>query len=223
MSVTLSDIRDNVLKDLGLDSANSTLQTRAARWINKTLDKLQGYAPEAEFMQKSEKKLSTVADQATYSLPSTFLQLLALRDDTSATAIKIVNREQFDRNHPDPSSESTGSPNEATLEYDLDGAVHIIRLAPIPDDEYDLYAIFRQFHPALSGSQDLEYDKLQTALEDGAIYHGSLIVYLDAEYANYRAELKAQWLESAQNIGQIFAIQKPQTRNIPVILQRYNW
>ncbi len=220
MSVTLETIRDNVMKDLGIDSENSTLQSRANRWINKALDKLQGYVPEAEFMQKTEKKLTTVADQATYSLPTTFLQLLGLRDDTSVTAIKILDAQAFDREHLDPSDEDTGEPTECRLEYDLDNGYHVLRLAPIPDDEYDLYAIFRQFHPALSGSQDLGYDKIQTVLEDGGTYFGAMVLYPDSEYAQYRAELKSTWLDAIQNISQIFAIQKPHPRNIPVRLKK---
>jgi len=72
MSVTLSTIRENVLKGLMVNSSDSTLQSRATRWINKSLDKIQFYIPEAEFLQNSNTALTTVADQATYSLPGRF-------------------------------------------------------------------------------------------------------------------------------------------------------
>lgn len=220
MSVTLATIYGNALSTLGVSSSDSKFQTRCTRWINKTLDKIQFYAPEAEFLQNSEVTLATVADQETYSMPTDFMQLLTLRDDDNATEIKILDRELFDKLHPDPSGESTGKPYECTLEFDISSGVHILRLAAIPDDAYDLFATFRRFHPAISASQNLMYDKLETALEDGAVYHGALELYPDAEYTQFRAELKANWLESAQAISQIFAIQKPRRPQIPMMLRR---
>ena len=219
-SVALSTIYANVLKDLGLNSSDTTWQARATRWTNKALDKAQSFIPIAEFMQNSNAYIATVADQATYSLPADFLQMLHLRDDNNSTTLNELTHGQFDRNHPDPSTESTGKPYEYTLEYDISTGVHILRLAAIPDDAYTLYATMRTFHPTLSGSQDLMYSKLETALEDWAIFEGSLVVFPDNEFVNYRAELKARANESMSGIANLLTMQKPSPRQIPVQMKK---
>ena len=216
---TTLTIQENILKELGLPSDNSLLLGRALRWINKTLDKLQTYVPEAEFLQTSEIKLTLVADKATYALPTDFFQLLQVRSDTDLIILNMLTREKFDREHPDPSGEETGNPSDCTFEYDRSSNRHIIRLAPIPDSTDIYYAIMRRWHPSLSSSQDVQWDKLETVLEDGGIYHGSLSIYADPEYAQLRAELKANWLEAAQGISQILALQKPKPAQIPVVLR----
>lgn len=220
MSVSLATIYANVLKDLGLNSDSSQWQGRATRWINKGLDKIQAQNPTFEFMQNSNMSIATVADQATYSLPTDFLTLLHIRDDTNETKLDILTHGEFDRNHPDPSSESTGEPYECTLEFDISSGVHILRLAAIPDAAYTLYATIRRWHPTLSGAQALMADKLETALEDWAIYEGSLVVFPDAEFTNYRAELRGRAMESVQIISGALNTQKPHPRQIPICLKR---
>lgn len=220
MSVALSTIYTNVLKDLGINSSDTTWQNRATWWIKKALDKAEFFFPMAEFLQNSNASISTVADQATYSLPSDFFQLLHIRDDNNSTHLDILDHDEFDRNHPDPSSESTGRPSECTLEFDISSGVHILRLAPIPDDAYTIYATMRTFHPTLSGSQDLMFTKLETPLTDWAIYEGSLVVYPDNEFVNYRNELKARAIDSMGGISNILAMQKPSQPNIPTVLKK---
>jgi hypothetical protein len=219
MTVSSATIQANILKELSVDSTNAVLLARALRWMNKAMDKFQGYIVESEFLQKSESSLNTIADQATYAMPSDFFDILSLRDDNNNTIIEKITREEFDRRHPDPSGESTGKPYEYTLEYDRSSGVSIIRLSLIPDDAYTLYAVTRNWHPTLTAGQGLIYDKLETAIEEGGIYHGALSLYSDPEYANYRAELKANWLEAVQNLSQILEMQKPKPSQIPVRLR----
>jgi hypothetical protein len=219
MTVTAATIQANILKELSVDSANTVLLARALRWMNKSMDKFQGFIIESEFLQKSESKLTTIADQATYALPADHFDMLILRDDTNKTTIQPKTREEFDRAHTDPSTESTGKPYEYTMEYDRSAGRHIMRLALIPDSTYDLYAVTRNWHPTLTSNQGLIYDKLETAIEEGGIYHGALSLYSDPEYANYRAELKSNWLEAVQNLSQILEIQKPKPAQIPIRLK----
>ncbi len=216
---TTLTIQQNVLSDLGLPTDNSTLQGRALRWLNKTLDKLQTYVPEAEFLQTSEIELTLVVNQATYALPADFFHLLQLRSDTDSIILNVLTREKFDREHPNPSREDPGSPRDVTLEYDRSSNRNIIRIGPAPDNADTYYAIMRRWHPSLSSSQDVQWDKLETVLEEGAFYHGALVIYADPEYTQYRAELKTNWLESAQGISQILALQKPNPSQIPVVLR----
>lgn len=220
MSVALSTIYANVLKDLGLNSSDSTWQGRATRWINKALDKIEAKNPDAEFLQNSNSTLATVADQATYSMPSDFLILRHIRDDGNSNHLNILSHEEFDRRHPDPSSETTDQPADCTLEFDISSGVHILRLAPIPDDEYNLYATFSTFHPTLSGSQNLMWNKLETALEDWAIWEGCLVVFPDAEFTNYRAELKQRANESVMLVSGLLSAQRPHPINIPVRMKK---
>jgi hypothetical protein len=220
MTVSLATIYDNVLKDLGLNSSDSTWQGRATRWINKALDKITMVCPNAEFLQNSYVSINTVADQPTYSMPSDFFELLSLRDDDNKTDIEILTHGEFDRRHLDPSGEDTNPPIHCTLEFDTSSGVAVMRLAPIPDDAYTLYATMRTFHPTLSGSQVLVWDKLQTALEDQAIYEGSLVVFPDAEFANYRLELKERGGESIRLVAGLLNSQKPAPARIPTVLKR---
>ena len=220
MSVSLSTIYANVLKDLGLNSSDSTWQARATRWINKALDKATMLNPGSEFVQISNATISASDGTATYNLPTGFISLLHIRNDTSAWEIKIRSHGEFDRAHPDPSSEAEDSPSECTLEFDIDNNVHVLRVAPIPDDDYTLYYTYRKFHPALAGDQDLEYDKFETALEDWAIWEGSLVVFPDNEFVNYRNELRSRATESMKLLSQLVNFQKPAPRNIPIQLKR---
>lgn len=220
MTVSLATIYSNVLKDLGLNSADSTWQTRATRWINKALDKVTMVAPNAEFLQNSYMSIDTVADQATYSLPSDFIELLSLRDDNNETNIEILSHGEFDKRHLDPSGEDTDPPSECTLEFDTSSGGHMLRLAPIPDAAYTLYATMRTFHPALSGSQALLWPKLETALEDWAIYEGALVVHIFPEMANYRLELKERAKESVELVAGLLNTQKPSPRQIPTVLKK---
>ena len=220
MSVTLATIYGNVLKDLGVNSSDTLWIARATRWLNKALDKAQATNPNAEFMQNSNTYISTVDGQATYSLPTDFLSLKHLRDDTSATEIDILSHEVFDDKHLDPSSESEGPPIECTLEFDISSGVHILRLAPIPDAVYVLYATMITFHPALSGAQSLMYSKLETALEDWAIWEGSLVTHPDNEFAQFRMELKSRANESMAMWSGLMNMQKPHPQTIPVKMKK---
>ena len=221
--MTTSSMQTSVLDVLGVDSTDTYLLARALKWLQKSYDKLIAFVPEAEYLQKSENYLTTVADQATYALPSDFFQLLSLRDDTNSTIIDVITREQFDRNHPDPSGESTSKPYECTTEYDRVNKRHVIRLAAIPDDAYVLYAVMRCWPPALSSSVDPLHYKLETTLEEGGVYHGSLETHADAEYTNYRAELKTNWLEAVEGISQIFNVQKPSPPQVPEKLRKSDY
>jgi len=215
-------IRTNVLKALRLDSANSTMQDRALHWMNKALDKIQAYVPQAEFMKKSERTITTVASQATYALPTDFIKMLSLRDDTNQTIIDPVIREEFDRRHPDPSSESTGKPYEYTLEYDntQDPGLHYMRLALIPDSAYMLYAVMQVWHPDLSAVQNPAYTKLETAIEDMAIAEGCMEVYAEPEFAQLRQEFKLSAQDSVRLVERIFNSQTTIPRNIITRMRR---
>ena len=220
MAISTRTVQNNVLKALGLDSTDTVLLARALRWLQKSIDKLQGSMPSSEIFQKSEMSMDTVDGQATYALPADFIQMISLRDDDNSTIIVPVERPQFDREHPKPSDESEGKPDEYTLEYDQGNRRHIFRLAPIPDDEYTLYAVMKVWHPKLSSSQGLTYDKIETAVEDGGTYQGSLEIYPDQEYATYRAELKENWRDSLIAAKNIFAMQKPKAARIRTFLRK---
>ncbi len=222
-ATTTAVLQANVLKKLQMDYADSTLLARALQWLNEALDMVQGYIPEAEFLQKSEIRIATVADQSSYALPSDFFQLLELRDDTNKTMLEMLAREQFDRNHPDPSSEDTGKPYEYSLEFDrsTDPGTHILRLAAIPDDAYTLYAVMRAFHPDLANAgQTITWEKLQTPLENMAAYYGAMEFYKGNEHLRWRAELNQRGLTGLQNIRQLLMIQKPHRRQIPVVMRK---
>lgn len=214
-------LQANVLKRLRMNSADTALLARALVWLNYAMDMVQGYLPEAEYLQKSEMTIATVTSTALYALPSDFFQLMSLRDDSNKTVIDIITREQFERNHPDPSTESTARPYEATLEFDRSTSpgTHILRLAAIPDDTYNLYAVMRCFHPALSGSQDTIWAKLQMILESGAAYYGAMELWADNEFSAYRQELKNEWLNATKAISQIMAMQRPRPTRIRTVMK----
>jgi len=218
---TTSTIQANILKDLEVDSTSSTLLARALRWMNIAMDFITGEIPNAEFLKSSESYITTVADQATYSMPSDFFDLITLRDDTSGDGqLEILDRAEFDLRHPDPSSEDTDAPTEVTLEYNPSSAVHEMRLAPIPDDAYVLYAAMRRFHPDLATDQNPTWTKLETALQLGGVWQGSLKLYPDPEYAQIRAENKDAFLMAISGIKRILMLQAPKPNRIPVRMRR---
>ena len=222
MATATATIQQNVLRGLGIPYNDTVMLDRALRWLNKTLDKIQGFMPDVEFLQVSEMPLTLVVGQATYALPSDFMAFSQpqIRNDSEGIIINIIPRDEFDRLHPDPSSESNAPTSDATLEYDRDNNRHILRFCPAPDATDVVYAVMRRWHPLLSSGQNVIYDKLETALEDGAIYHGGLEVFSAPEYVNYRQELKSQWLEAVQGLQQVFAIQKPHRPQIPTVLKK---
>ncbi|MFH0822268.1 MAG: hypothetical protein V2B18_05910 [Pseudomonadota bacterium] len=223
MATSTATLQANALKRLQMDYADATLLARALDWLNKAMDRIQGYLPEAEFLQKSEMSIATVDGQATYVLPSDFLELLSLRDDTNATNLDMIPREQFDRNHPDPSTEDEGLPYEYTLEFDRSTTpgTNIIRLAAIPAAAYTLYATMRCFHPDLAaGGQGIIWERLRFTVEDWATYFGSLEFWKSNEYAQWRSELEKEALNATQNLKQLLAIQKPRPSQIRTVLKK---
>ena len=64
------------------------------------------------------------------------------------------------------------------------------------------------------------YSKLETALEDWAIYEGSLVVFPDNEFVNYRAELKARANEAMSGISNLLTAQKPSPKQIPIQMKK---
>jgi hypothetical protein len=156
-------------------------------------------------------------------MPENFFYLGQMRIDSESRILEMRTREEFDRLHPDPANEDEDVPYDITLEYDRNNGRHVLRFAPIPDSAYVCHGILRRWHPSLSSSQNLQYDKLETAIENGGIYEGSMSVYADPEYTQYRAELKQRWLESVQGLQQILNMQKPKPRQIPVVLRREDY
>lgn len=223
MTIQTIEIQKNVLKELGQNPDNTVLQARALRWLNKSLDKLQGYIPDVEFLQTSEMTITLVASQATYALPIDFFYIGQIRIDEESLILNQHTKDGFDRLHPDPANEDEDVPSDFTLEFDRVNGRHILRLAPIPDDAYVMHATIRRWHPALTGSQNIQYDKLETTLEEGGIYHGSLSIYGDQEYIQLRAEYKSNWLEAVQNLQQPLNMQKPRPIRIPTQLKKMEW
>lgn len=223
MAISTGTVQQNVIKALGMNYSDTVLQARALRWLNKALDRIQMYIPEAEFLQVADMPLTLVVDQATYVLPSDFFQLLSLRNDTEGTIIYPMDRRDFDKAHPDPSSEDSGVPSDLTLEYDRTDARHVMRIAPPADSADVCYATMRRWHSTLASGTNLLYDKLELALENGGIYEGSMEIYADQEYAQLRGEYKQNFLETTQALTQVMSVQKPRSAQIPVIMSRSNY
>lgn len=218
-----SQINSDILTNLGESSSDETLQSMAYRWMQKTYDKIVTAIPEAEYLQKSEMTITMIEDQATYALPDNFFSFVILRDDDNSTILTQITRQEFDRLHPDPSDEDSGLPTDYTLEYDRTSKRHIIRIAPVPDDGYTFYASMRCWPTDLGAAVDPTYPKLRTAIEEGGIYEGSKVLFADPEYMNYRLQLKGDRDEAILGISRIFAIQKPNPPQVPVVMKRSNY
>jgi len=217
---TTAQVQADILNGLGEDATNTILLARALRWANKAYDKLVGFLPEAEFFQKSETEMTTIADQATYVMPSNWFQIVSFRDDTNSTIIAEITRQEFDRLHSDPSNESTGKPSEYTLEYDHVNKRMVIRMAPIPDDSYTCYATVRMWPDEMSSTKDPIYDKLRTALEEGGIYEGAKVIFADPEHSQYRIELQGERDAAFMAISRIVAKQKPNPPQVPIAMRK---
>lgn len=220
---TTAIIQANILKELGFDSTSTVLLDRSLRWANKAIDRIQGYITSADFLMKAEVKLTTVADQDTYAMPSDFFQLMTLRDDSNEVSIDVWTREEFERSHPNPSGESTGKTTEVSLEFDRYSGRHVMRCAPIPDAAYVWYATMRCWHPSLSSTQNPIYSQLQTVIEHGGIYYGALAMLQDPEYANYTNKVEAEFNNSIKSIERIFNSQKLHPPQIPVVLKKSDY
>ena len=218
MATATTVIQANILKVLRQPSDSDLLLDRALEWLKDAIEDAQMFLPEAEFFQMSEMPLTLVVSQATYALPSDMLQLMQVRNNDESVIINMLSRDEFDRRHP--SSEDDATPNDGTLEYDRNNNRHILRLAPPPVAADTLYAIMRRWHPTLSDSQNIQYDKLEKALERRAIYYGSVEVFNDNEFTNYRAELKNISVEKFNALQRVVAIQKPHRTQVPTILRK---
>jgi hypothetical protein len=208
---------------LRVNPSDAILLPRALEWLNEAIDEVQTHFPEAEFLQTSNISITMVASQSTYPLPTDFLQLLQLRNDDESVILTPLSREEFDRRHPDPSDESDDTPTDITLEYDRSNGRHILRVAPAPDAADTWYGIMRRWHPALSGTQGVQYDPLQRVLERWGAYFGSLEVYADAEHERFRGELFQNATRKLQGLGQVFAMQKPKQPQVPTVLRKSDY
>jgi hypothetical protein len=219
MSISTIAIQKNILRRVGRNPDDTTMQALALHWMNVTLDKTQGFMPDVPFLETSEMDISLVDGQATYAMPTDFFYLSQVRIDSEYRTLNEFSHEEFDRWHPNPSAEDETVPSDWTLEYDRVSGRHIMRVGPIPEKTYVAHAIMRRWHPSISSVQGLQYDKLETAIEEGGIYHGSMIIYADQEYVQYRSELKQNWLETVQGLQQVMMQQKPRAHQIPTMLR----
>lgn len=220
MTISTITMQQNILKELGRNPSDTLMQSRALRWLNKTLDLMQGFMPDVEFLQTSEMTITFTDGTATYVMPTDFFHISQVRIDDEDRILDEFSREEFDRRHPDPSGEDEDVPSDFTLEYDRGNGRHVMRVGPIPDTSYDAHGIMRRWHPSLTSNQNIQYDKLQTALEDGGIWQGSMSVYADQEYTQLRGELKQKWLESVQSLQQVLNMQKPRPQQIRTVLRK---
>jgi hypothetical protein len=220
MTVSTSDLQASTLKLLGVNSDDTVLLARALEWLNEAMDEIMMFVPEAEFFQKSYMTIDTVASQAVYSLPSNFFYLSELVDEDNQTPLKMITREKFDRLYPDPTSDNEDSPSEYTLEYDPSRNLNVMRLWPIPDDVYTLKAVMRCWHETLSDSQDIPWDKLESAIKRRAAYYGAFEVYNSPDDAHYRAELGQLSGQKMILLQQFLAMQRPKPRQIPTVLRK---
>lgn len=223
MTISAITLQQDILKELGRNPSDTLMQARALRWINKAMDNLQGFMPDVEFLQSAEMEITLVDGQAAYAMPTDFFYLSQVRIDEETRILDEYSREEFDRRHPDPANEEEDIPSDYTFEYDRSTGRHIIRFGPIPDDSYDCHGIIRRWHPSINASQGLQYDKLQTCLENGGIWEGSMSVYMDNEYTQIRGELKTKFLESVQALQQVLNMQKPRPRQIRTVLRREDY
>lgn len=223
MTVSTATLQSEVLKILGYNSDDTVLAARALYWLNEAMDDIMFALPDAEFFQKSDMTLATVADQAAYPLPAEFFSLLSLVDSTNQNPLDVLTREEFDRRHPDPSSEDTDSPKDVTFEYDVANVRNIIRLAPIPDDAYTLRAVMRCWHTALSATQAIPWDKVETVVKRRAAYYGAIELYNAPEDVNYRNELNQLSMVKMTGLQNVLSRQKPRPKQIPVVLRKSDY
>lgn len=223
MTVSTITMQQNVLRELGLNPDDTTMQGRALRWLNKALDKTQGFMPDMEFLKTAEMEITLVDGQAAYVMPSDFFAMTQLRIDEEDLVLEEVTREEFDRLYPDPANDEEDVPSVYSFEYDRTSNRHVIRFAPIPDTHYECHGIIKRWHPELNASQNIQSDKFQTVLEEGATWEGSKSVYADPEYTQYRAELKQSWLEASQAFQQIMAMSKPRSKQIKMVLRKSDY
>ncbi len=220
MTISTATLQAGCIKDLGQNSEDTILLERSLEWLNEALEDIQMYLPDAEFLQTSEMPLTLIVGQATYAMPPDFMQLIQIRNDDESVIIEVIPRAEFDRRHPDPSTEATAIPSDGTLEYDRVNHRNILRIAPAPDDDDVFMAIMKRWHPTLSAAQAIQWDKLQYVIARRAAYFGSLEIYPDNEFIQYRQELNTLSLNKIQALQQIVAIQKPRPNQIPTVLKK---
>lgn len=223
MATATSTIQANILKDLRLPSTDTTLLERALEWLKDAIEDVQEYIPEAEFFQTAEMPLTLVINQTTYAMPSDMLQLIQVRNDDESVILNLMNRSEFDRRHPDPSSEAAATPSDGTLEYDRSNNRHILRVAAKPVAADTFYAIMRRWHSSLGSSQNVQYDHLEKVLERRAVYYGSLEVFNDNEYVQFRNELNNVSIEKIKGLSRVVALQKPTSPQIPTVLKKSDY
>lgn len=223
MTVNTATLQAKVIKVLGYNASDTTLLPQALEWLNEAMDDILFYIPEAEFFQKSDMTISTVADQAAYPMPTDFLALTSLVDVTNQNPLDVLTREEFDRRHPDPSDEETDAPSDVTYEYDRNNLRNVIRLGPIPDAAYTLRAVMRCWHPSLSSSQSMLWDKAESAVKRRAAYYGSIELYNSPEDIHFRNELDTLSMRKLDALRGLLASQKPRPTQVPAILRKSDY
>jgi len=172
--MSTTTIQQNTLYGLGegANVANATWLTNALRWANTGYHDMQ--LRHAWKCFKRRQYFSTVASQAAYQYPSNWIGYVTTRDDTNEQIIEELSAEEFDRQHTDPSTETTGKPTQMCIEFDSTNRLYAVRFAPIPDDAYVFYSMNFIIPSDLSGSVSPIYGGWEHALERGGIYYGSL-------------------------------------------------
>lgn len=114
--MTFSEICDRVVSELN----RPDMVDDVPLWVN--------FAYQEVLSRRDWSFLRATAERATdttqyrYALPSDFREVKTLiyDDDTSSFELNITTNEEFDKNFPDPDSESAGTPSMSTIVYGVD-------------------------------------------------------------------------------------------------------
>ena len=114
----------------------------------------------------------------------------------------------------------TGEPNQFCFEYDTTNKKHVFKMDPVPDDIYIASLVYPHNPSSLSGSIDPLWNLMETAIEAGGIYYGSLELI---ENAGLRAEFKIIYKDAVSDLIRIDQNMIPKNNTIPVMMRRTDY
>jgi len=167
-------------------------------------------------LQYSE-TVTTVAGATTYTRDTDYTMSYA---DGTITVLSTGSMADATAYYIDYLYWDTGDPVQFCFEYDTTNKKYVFKLDPVPDDTFIVSLVYPHKPTPLSGSVDPIWELMETTIEAGGIYYGSLEL---VESPQLRAEYKRIYQDAVTDFVRLDQDLVPKHNRIPLVTRHSDY
>jgi len=167
-------------------------------------------------LQYSE-TVTTVAGTTTYTRDTDYTMSYA---DGAITVLSTGSMADATTYYIDYLYWDTGDPVQFCFEYDTTNKKYVFKLDPVPDDTFIVSLVYPHKPTTLSGSVDPIWELMETTIEAGGIYYGSLEL---VESPQLRAEYKRIYQDAVTDFVRLDQDLVPKHNRIPLVTRHSDY